>query len=315
MAALRNFIIFATVMNKELAIIIPAYKGRFLEAALDSLSRQSCMAFSVYVGDDCSPEDIGEIVSKYADSIDIVYRRFEDNLGGTDLAAHWERCIAMSSEEPYLHLFSDDDMLPYDAVERFVKTRERCPESGFFRMQLAVVDESGSVLRCNPPLAEGRSDAVDMLCDKLSGKTSSATCEYIFSRAIYGQCGGFVHFPHAWCSDDATWFRMARLAGGVTPVPGLPVLWRNVTGNNISNSRQYDRDKETATAGFIMHLWDNYPELRNRRFAEVLYNYVKCILTISLDGKCSRQGLDEICSALGRFSSLKAARIKIKYHL
>ena len=95
MAALRNFIIFAVVMNKELAIIIPAYKGRFLGAALDSLARQSCMDFTVYVGDDCSPEDIGEIVSKYAGSIDIVYRKFEDNLGGTDLSAHWERAMCV----------------------------------------------------------------------------------------------------------------------------------------------------------------------------------------------------------------------------
>ena len=39
---------------KTLAIIIPAYKGRFLGEALESLARQSCMDFTVYVGDDCS---------------------------------------------------------------------------------------------------------------------------------------------------------------------------------------------------------------------------------------------------------------------
>ena len=60
---------------KTLAIIIPAYKGRFLGEALESLARQSCRDFTVYVGDDCSPEDIGETVSKYAGRIDIVYRR------------------------------------------------------------------------------------------------------------------------------------------------------------------------------------------------------------------------------------------------
>lgn len=301
-------------MDKTLAVIIPAYKGRFLEAALDSLARQSCKDFSVYVGDDCSPEDIRGTVSKHAAVMDIVYRRFEHNLGGTDLAAHWERCIEMSSE-PYILLFSDDDILPYDAVERFRKVLKKYPEGDFFRMQLALVDEDGSMLRCNPPLAEGRTDAAVMLRDKLSGRISSATCEHIFSKALYRKCGGFVHFPHAWCSDDATWFRMAKLSGGAISIPGLPALWRNVSGNNISNSREYDLEKEAATAGFITHLYENYPELRNGGFSKVLHSYVKCILGTSLEGKYSLRGGRQICSALARFSAVQAARIKIEFHL
>ena len=107
---------------------------------------------------------------------------------------------------------------------------------------------------------------------------------------------------------------MARLAGGVTSIPGLPMLWRNVPGSNISDSRDFDRDKESATAGFIRHLYENYPELRDSRFAKALYAYVKCILTISLDGRCSRQGFADICSALGKFSALQAARTRIGLH-
>lgn len=300
-------------MKRTLAIIIPAYKGRFLSAALDSVARQSCRDFAVYVGDDCSPEDLRSIVERYSGNMDLVYRRFDRNLGGSDLAAHWERCIEMSSE-PYIQLFSDDDVMPGDAVERFLKTKERHPDSGFFRMQLGIIDGNGSLCRCNPPLTEGLTDARTLLCDKLSGRISSATCEYIFSAELFGRCGGFVHFPHAWCADDTTWFRMARLAGGVTSIPGLPMLWRNVPGSNISDSRDFDRDKESATAGFIRHLYENYPELRDSRFAKALYAYVKCILTISLDGRCSREGFADICSALGKFSALQAARTRIGLH-
>ena len=41
-------------MDKTLAIIIPAYKSRFLHQALDSAARQTCGDFKVYVGDDKS---------------------------------------------------------------------------------------------------------------------------------------------------------------------------------------------------------------------------------------------------------------------
>ena len=87
-------------MTHRLAIIIPAYKATFLPAALDSIAMQTCKNFTLYVGDDCSPEPINNIVEKYRDKIELVYQRFETNLGGKDLVAQWERCIAMSQDEP-----------------------------------------------------------------------------------------------------------------------------------------------------------------------------------------------------------------------
>lgn len=299
-------------MDKTLAIIIPAYKSRFLHQALDSAARQTCGDFKVYVGDDNSSEDLFSIVDSYSDRLDIVYCKFEENLGRNDLSAHWERCIKMASE-PYIYLFSDDDIMPCDIVERFLKALEENPGHGFFRIQLAVIDQNNSIIHCNPPLHDGRTDERTMLCDKLSGKISSATCEFIFSSALFHSTGQFVHFPHAWCSDDATWFRLAMNAGGVVNIPGYPALWRNVPDVNISNDRKFDRDKEKATAGFISWLRDNYPDPKDRKFISCLYKYVKCILSISLDGRCSKDGLKSICIALGKFSWIYAMMTRIRF--
>ena len=96
---------------------------------------------------------------------------------------------------------------------------------------------------------------------------------------------------------------------------GIPFLGEKKRKQDFfGDSRDFDRDKESATAGFIRHLYENYPELRDSRFAKALYAYVKCILTISLDGRCSRQGFADICSALGKFSALQAARTRIGLH-
>jgi glycosyltransferase involved in cell wall biosynthesis len=42
----------------ELAIIVPAFRVRFLERTLQSLAAQTDRRFRVYVGDDASPEPV-----------------------------------------------------------------------------------------------------------------------------------------------------------------------------------------------------------------------------------------------------------------
>ena len=45
--------------------------------------------------------------------MNIVYSTFDTNLGGVDLAGHWDRCIALA-KEPVIWFFSDDDLMPQD---------------------------------------------------------------------------------------------------------------------------------------------------------------------------------------------------------
>ena len=97
-------------MEEKIAIVIPAYKCRFLRQTLDSIVVQTCRSFTVYIGDDASPQNLKEIVSDYADKMNIVYRRFDTNLGGVDLPGHWDRCIALA-KEPVVWFFSDDDLM------------------------------------------------------------------------------------------------------------------------------------------------------------------------------------------------------------
>lgn len=103
---------------KKLAIVIPAYKGRFLKETLDSIAVQAHKdEFVLYIGDDASPERLDKIVESYQNKVNLVYHRFSENMGGKDLVAHWERCIQLSAE-PFIWLFSDDDLMPADGVER-----------------------------------------------------------------------------------------------------------------------------------------------------------------------------------------------------
>jgi glycosyltransferase involved in cell wall biosynthesis len=110
-------------VNPKLAIIIPAYKSDFLAKALACLVRQTDQRFNIYVCDDASPADISGVARLTLGARAYVYKRFENNLGGGSLARHWNRCVALGNE-PWVWMFSDDDLMDDGCVAAFYKFLE-----------------------------------------------------------------------------------------------------------------------------------------------------------------------------------------------
>lgn len=215
---------------KRLAIIIPAYKATFLPAALDSITAQTCKDFTLYVGDDCSPEPISEIVEQYRDKIDLVYQRFDSNLGGRDLVAQWERCIAMSHDEPYIWLFSDDDMMEPNCVEALLRQIEATDGAyDLYHFDVNEIDEEGEVTKPLPEYPQVLS-AYDFYKGKTSGRYRSYVVENVFSRKAYQQAGGFKNFDLAWGSDVATWCILSK-EKGMCRISEAKVCWRRSSQN------------------------------------------------------------------------------------
>lgn len=298
------------IFTMKLAIIIPAYKGRFLKETLDSIAVQNYKdEFVLYIGDDASPERLDKIAGSYRNKMNLVYHRFDENMGGRDLVAHWERCIRLSTE-PYIWLFSDDDLMPADGVERVMEALSHPHHMGggdFFRFPIAVIDGNNRLIRANRPLEEGIVSHYRLMLDKLQGKSDSAAVEYVFSRELWKAAGGFVHFPMAWCSDDATWASFARHAGGVVSLPGQPVYWRNAEGANISNSAGHEKEKLCATILFLKWMRNKFPGFAgNPELIGALQHYIHTILHISLQDRYGICGLWGISKALGRFGKRAA---------
>ena len=89
--------------------LLPAYKGKYLEEALRSILSQTYSDFKVIVSDDCSPENLQDIVEKFQDDNRVVYRRNQENIGGKSLVAHWNLLLDLCDTE-YCILASDDDV-------------------------------------------------------------------------------------------------------------------------------------------------------------------------------------------------------------
>lgn len=218
--------------QNNLAIVIPAYKSTFLAAALDSIAAQTCQDFTLYIGDDCSPNNIGEIVDRYRDKINLVYKRFDTNLGGKDLVAQWERCIDLTQDEEWLWLFSDDDVMEERCVEEFYKSIEDNPQAGLVHFNVNRLDDAtGEVSPL--PLFPLYCSSKYYLDEKLKGHLISFVVEFVVKRDIFFDNGRFQNFDLAWGSDFISWVKFSDAADGIDTCENAKVLWRK-SNENIS---------------------------------------------------------------------------------
>lgn len=222
--------------NYPLAIVIPAYKPTFLRDVLDSIANQTSRHFHLYIGDDAGPEKIADIVSEFSSKLPITYRRFEKNLGSESLVKHWKRCISMGSE-PWVWLFSDDDLMEPDCVEKFLlELKVTEGRHDLYRFNTFSINGDGHVLSENPSHRQNEAGA-DFLVARLQGGRTSTAQELVFSRTAWESVGGFPDFPLAWASDDA----FIAILGSRKPIrviPGPRVRWR-ISGRNISSDNSF----------------------------------------------------------------------------
>lgn len=263
-------------MNR-LAIVIPAYKSRYFQQTLESILKQSCKDFNLYIGDDCSPDDIKSLVDKYCNNNSVVFKRFEDNLGGKDLVGHWERCIDMTRDEEYIWLFSDDDVMSDKCVEGFfeiLRKHERGAVSDkIFRFNLSVADSDLNVLQKYETPSEF---SVEYFLESyfITHKLRNKAVEFIFSKESYYKKGRFVNFPLAWGSDTSTMLKLGQISGFVTVEKG-DVFWRASKYNVSSGSDiQINQQKPDVTVLFLRWIIDFIRIYKGSRFHRKLIYHI-----------------------------------------
>ena len=239
----------------KLAIVIPAYKARFLHKALESIAGQTDKRFTVYVGDDASPDNIKQICDNFTGRLDLIYTRFNENLGHKSLVAQWNRSIEKSSE-PWIWLFCDDDVMEPKCVEMFYKTIDREKDKfRLLRFNTITIDDAGEIIRTNTPHPQLES-GVQFIYHRLNYNRTSWVSEYIFSREAYKENKGMIDFPIAYCSDDASWLAFSKGRGIIT-IQGAQVFWRQSAYNISPSGAKYQTERLEATFRFVNWL-DNF---------------------------------------------------------
>jgi len=215
----------------ELAIVIPYFKKKYLHSTLKSISLQTNKNFVVYLGDDCSQENIFDLITEYEQYFKINYFRFESNIGAQSIILQWNRCVRLC-EEKWVWLFSDDDEMSSNCVEEFYnKLYSTEGLYNIYRFNMRTIDNTGRLLVKYRDFPENES-GLDFFKSRISKNRPGCAVNHIFLKEIFEQCNGFVNYPYAWYSDDASWIAFAGQKGFSTISNGY-INWR-VSNEQIS---------------------------------------------------------------------------------
>lgn len=189
--------------------LLPAYKAKYLPEALESIKGQSYKDFKVIVSDDCSPEDIkGAFDRCVGDDSRFSYRRNERNMGGKSLVSHWNLLTDLCETE-FLILASDDDIYDRTFLESIDLLVNKYPQTDIFRGRVRRINEHG-----NSFAEEGETDEYLSLMGfthrSYAKDFIACVSNYCYRTETLKQNNGFIDFPSAWFSDDATNILMSQ---------------------------------------------------------------------------------------------------------
>lgn len=225
------------VLTKDikLAIVIPFYKISFFEDLLIALSNQIDHRFNLYIGDDASKKSAKSLVEKYENRLNITYKRFEYNLGRTDLVGQWNRCLELTENEEWIWILPDDDIPSENVVEEFYAALPSVEAINVkvFRFPMSIIDNDGSIIQkyiFQEPKVETNLEFYERI---VRGKATASIGDNIFNKKALLEQGQFVDFPKAWGSDHATMLSTAK--GGKIYYLEKAHLYFRMSGENISS--------------------------------------------------------------------------------
>ncbi len=231
------------------SFVMPAFKAEYLSKAIDSILNQSYRNFELIIVNDASPEDIERIIAGFEDKR-IHYKENTHNIGGKDLVKNWNHCISLAQND-YIILATDDDMFEADFLADAAKLIEKYPNVDLIRSGVKKIDEHENIIDFEFPTKD------HLTCQEFAlfyakGGTISCISNYIFKKAALNQNGGFISFPRAHYSDDATALALSKNGVGMIPTNNFKF---RVSSINLSNRNDLKIVKEQLEATTLYMGW------------------------------------------------------------
>ena len=230
-------------MNRRFSFILPAWKGRYLREAIQSILNQSYCDFELIVVDDCSPDSLEKIVGAFHDPR-IEYHRNEHNIGGHDLVTQWNHCLQYAHGD-YVILATDDDLYEPKFLEEMSQLIDTYPAVELLRARILQVNADNHIMGIDRCYKEHLTKD-EFVYHMLHGMKGGIP-QYVFKRQALIDKDGFVNFPKAWASDDATAIMMAEHGVATTQDHLVRFRWSDI---NISSDKSNILEKVHARLMF-----------------------------------------------------------------
>lgn len=249
----------------KVSFILPAYKRRFLKESIDSILAQTCRDFELVIVDDKSPENLYEVIKEYSweatfdmlpdggrkwivDGIPVRYYQNAENIGGKDLVAAWNHAMKYATGE-WCVLASDDDKYLPSYLGEMLRLVDKYKDVDLVHCRIAKIDIEGNWVYIGDQRIEYETQ-IQMTYSRGVRRSFQVAPDFMFRRSALYDIGGFVSFPLAWYSDDATWMMLAK--NGVA-CSGEVLFGFRMSGENISS--RIDNIERKIEAGEKFRDW------------------------------------------------------------
>ncbi|MGG5208987.1 glycosyltransferase [Chryseobacterium sp. MIQD13] len=260
-----------------LAIVIPYYKLRFFKETLQSVENQTDKRFTLYIGNDASPENPEILIAETLKSVDYQYFNYQENKGGSNLAMQWERVIAETHDEEWIMVLGDDDVLEENFVEEFYNHVEKVKNFNISLIKFSQINiDENSKISGKATSAPETYSSKKFIYDRMTGAFPSSLSENIFTRSTYEKYR-FKQLPLAWHSDDLAILEFSDLKDFFF-IAESKVRVR-ISTDSISGQDNSSKEKQFATYLFCEHLLLNYSnefpmeciDLLIKRYREIIW--------------------------------------------
>jgi len=127
----------------KIDIVIPTYnRSNYLKFAIDSVLKQTCQEFDLYILDNCSNDNTREVVESFS-STKVKYIVNEANLG---MVGNWNRALETGGND-FLNILHDDDILEPDFVRKVLDFYGENGEVAFLHTAAYIVDGNNMILK------------------------------------------------------------------------------------------------------------------------------------------------------------------------
>lgn len=281
-------------------IAIPAYKSAYLSEAIRSALEQDYSKIELIVIDDCSPDNIKEVVDSFKDSR-VRYVRNHKNLGSISVVHNWNKCLDESRGEFFILLCDDDILLP-NMVGSMLSLAERYPECGMFHAKRLVLKKS--MEQCMDTDWPQEESFVEFVDNKFAGRRMHTITEF-FYRTDFIRKEKYSVYPVGFYADDVTILKLCMRQGKMISSSESLVVFResdiHITGND-----KYIEGKIRAFVQYYQFL-QTTPYLKDR----ISQEGYECILSQYLT-HCDKKTLIKLLTLLPKSSTMLKT---ITYHL
>lgn len=233
--------------NPLVTIAIPAYKRHWLVEAITSALGQDYHHIEIIIVDDCSPQNIEEVVAPYLRDSRLKYYRNDRNLGSESIVLNWNRCLEYANGE-YFILLCDDDILQPNFVSSLLFLAEKYPTCNVIHARKWNMNEIGEKEEaCLWPEYESGDD---FLCQSFTKNRHHTISEFLIKTSALQSLGGYVVFPSGFYSDNASIIQLSKDGGIASSIECLMTFRYNEEHMTGSTSPKNCWDKYLAAVAY-----------------------------------------------------------------